>query len=353
MVDEPWLGRLAGYGLAGAPPLGEMSSTIDEALGAVRSHKLIGVLAAAVADETLRVDEDDRARIARAHDAAMRESLLLEEMLLRAIAVLDDAGVDHRVLKGAALAHLVHPDPCERSFGDNDILLRPADVDRGVTALVDAGAIRPVPPLSASFDRRFAKSVTLRWHGPTELDVHRTLAAGPYGHLVVLPDLVGEPVVFELAGTALRTLPPLLHLVHGAIHVALGDVEPRLGNVRDLALLAARPDIDVDAVVTRATAWGCAAPVALGLQATRALGHDRSAIESWADAYVIDATDRRRLAAYADRSGRFRRQALASWRELSWAERPAFARALLVPSAANRAARGRAGRRRPARRRSG
>lgn len=352
MAEVAWLAGLAGYGLAGAPPLGEMPATLSAVLGPVRTNKLVGVLAAAVADQTLVCPTEDLARIDEAHESAMRESLLLEEMLLQAIGVLDGAGVDHRVLKGAALAHLAHPDPAERSFGDNDILLRPDDVDRGVAALLEAGAARPMPPLSATFDRRFAKSVTLRWHGPTELDLHRTLAAGPYGHLVDLADLARDPVSFDLAGTSVRTLPPDLHLLHGAIHVALGDVEARLGNVRDLALLAARPDVDVDAVVARATSWGCAAPVALGLRATAALGHDRSAVETWADAYVVDPTDRRRLAAYADRSGRFRRQAFASWSVLSWSDRPAFVRALLAPSAANRVARGRAGRGRSPRRRS-
>ena len=49
---------------------------------------------------------------------------------------------------------------------------------------VDISAVlSSLPALSSSYDRRFAKSVTLRWRGTTELDIHRTLAAGPYGFL--------------------------------------------------------------------------------------------------------------------------------------------------------------------------
>ena len=340
MPDERWLASLTAFGLPGAPEIEPTDMPIDELLTAVRAHKLIGVLAAAFAEGCVNRPADG-ARIAAAHEAAMRESLLLEEMLLQAVAVLADEGIGYRVLKGAALAHRVHPDPAERTFGDNDLILAPADIDRGVAALVAAGASRPVPPLSPDFDRRFAKSVTLRWRGPTELDIHRTLAPGPYGHLITLDDLARDPATFTIAGVSLHTLPVDLHLLHGAIHVALGDVDARLGNVRDLALLAARTDVDADEVVGQAAAWGCTAPLAVGLRATASLGHDRTSIERWADTYEIGSTDRRRLAAYASREGRYRRQALASLRVLSWRDRLGFARALLRPSAANRAARDR------------
>ncbi|MFT5200703.1 MAG: hypothetical protein ACI9C1_000067 [Candidatus Aldehydirespiratoraceae bacterium] len=61
----------------------------------------------------------------------------------------------------------------------------------------------------------------------------------------------------------------------------------------------------------------------------------------WADDYVVSEVDENRFDAYAERSGRFRRQALASVQVLNWRDRLAFTRALLVPNAANRAARGR------------
>ncbi len=338
MDDLDWLRSLAGHGLPGAGALRPEPVT-DARLAAAARHRLGGVLAAAVADGSLEVEADDRARIARAHEEAMRAALLLEEELLRASEVLATAGIDHRVLKGAALAHMVHPDPAERCFGDNDVLVGADDVDAAVGALLEAGARRPVPALSSTFDRRFAKSVTLHWGGGTELDLHRTLAAGPYGFLVILDDLFRDPVEVMLAGRVVSTLPADLHLIHGAIHVALGDTEPRLGNVRDVALLAARPSVDLDRVIATVQRWQCAAPVAMGLRATRALGHDRSPVEEWAEGLTISETDRRRLECYSDREGRFRRQARASMSVLGWRDRVAFARALLRPSAANRAAR--------------
>lgn len=340
-MADAWLARLAAYGLPGAEPLVAPEGGIGLLVPAMVRHKLIGVAAAALIEGGLVLRDTDHAAVAEAHEAAMRESLLLEEMLLEAVGVLDQAGVDHRVLKGTALAHLIHDDPSDRSFGDNDLLLSPQQIDDGVAALVAAGAVRPVPPLSGSFDRRFAKSVTLRWRGGTELDVHRTLAPGPFGLLIDLGDLARDPVEFLLAGRALLTFPNDRHLLHGAMHVALGDVDARLGNIRDVALLAARPDIDPVAFAAMAQRWRCAAPVATGLRSTTVLGHTRSAIERWADEMTISEEDRSRLEVYDSRRGRFRAQAMASWRVLGWRDRAAFARALLVPSAANRAARGR------------
>jgi Uncharacterised nucleotidyltransferase len=339
MTNDGWLASLAGLGLPGAAPVDEIPGPVGELCAAVSAHRLLGVLAAALADRALDPGPDVVAEIARAHERSMREVLLLEDVLLDAVEVLTAAGVDHRVLKGAALAHLVPENPSERGFGDNDVLVAAADIDSAVGALLAAGAARPVPPLSASFDRRFAKSVTLRWRGATELDLHRTLAAGPYGFLIDRAELFRDPVEILLAGRTVRTLPTDLHLLHGAIHVALGDVEARLGNVRDVAQLARRVGSDLDRVVDTATRWRCAAPVAVGLRTTRALGHDLSPIERWAHSYEIDAVDRRRLIAYSTRAGRFRRQARASWRVLGWRDRAAFGAALLVPSAANRGVR--------------
>lgn len=72
---------------------------------------------------------------------------------------------------------------------------------------------------------------------------HRTrpashAGAGPYGLLINLGDLFRDPAEILLAGRSVRTLSADLHLLHRAIHVALGDVDARLGNVRDLGLLS-------------------------------------------------------------------------------------------------------------------
>ena len=116
--------------------------------------------------------------------------------------------------------------------------------------------------LRAGFDRRYAKSVTLTWVDGTEIDVHRTLAAGPFGFAIDLPQLHSRTVEFKLADRTFHGLDPVAQTVHAAYHLALGADEVRASNLRDLALLVNDPAIDAREVVGLATAWRGAAVVA-------------------------------------------------------------------------------------------
>ncbi len=323
---EVVLRSIAGWGIG--PHLPPVEPIDIEAMGpALSSQKLIGVLQAMV--ETGACEVDDSAALEVAHLDAMAESLLLEDMLLQAAAVLDEAGIAWRVLKGSALAHLVHPDPAQRTFGDIDLLVRGEEIIEAVDALTRAGATRAQPALSETFDRRFSKSVTMRWRNRTELDVHRTLAPGPFGLRVDTEDLFVDPRTFTLAGRPLLTLNPEMHLLHGAIHVALGDVLPRLGNVRDLALLLNVPDLDGDHVREVARSWGCELPLALGLRAAGDIGADGHPLVTWARGFSAPAADLQLLAVYRHKANRFRAQAWATLRVLPWRDKPIYARSLL------------------------
>ena len=288
-------------------------------------HKLVGVARAAMDAGAIEVDRPDA--LAEAHERAMAEALLLEDVLLSALDDLAEAGIRALVLKGSALAHGLGPDPAERTFGDTDLLVAADALPDAATALERRGARRVQPGVSTVYERRFAKSITLHWHHDTELDLHRTLAPGPYGLLIDAEALFVHPGSFDLAGRAVPTTSAEMHLLHGAVHVALGDVEPRLGNVRDVALLL-RHDLDLDLVVRTAEAWGCAHPVALGLRAAAAIGAGDHPLIDWADANQPTRRDRRLIESYRDRDGRFRRQSLASLRVLPWTDRVAFLRAL-------------------------
>jgi len=328
LIEQQWLLALAGWGIDtdSVPPC---LSTVGGVLRRVEEEKLIGVLAAAVAAGHVDVTDAERGALADAHRRAMGEALLLEEMLLRAVAVLDAAGIDHRVLKGAALAHTVHPDPSERSFGDNDLLVEPDRLGDAVDALTAAGGARLQPRLTAGFDRRFAKSVTMAWLHNTEIDLHRTLAPGPYGLLIDTRDLWEPPTGFVIASRRLHTFSPELHLLNAVLHVALGDVKARAGNLRDIALLCNLPDIDTDLITHTAEAWSCEAPLAAGLNAAARLPVDLGVLGEWASSREISPADRRLMSTYETSDHRFRRQALASMRVLpSWGDRLAYASAV-------------------------
>ena len=287
-------------------------------------HRLTGVAHAAMIAGDLEVDDPELVR--GAHRDAMARSLLLEDVLLAAAEVLDRAGVEHRVLKGAALAHRTGR-PELREFGDNDLLVRSDQLPRAAAALEAEGAVRAFPALSATWETRFAKSITLRWRD-TELDLHRTLAPGPYGLTIDGDALFAPSATIELAGAALPTLSDEHHLIHAAVHVALGDVTPRLGNVRDTAVLLASPQLDADRVIATVVRWGIEAPFAEGIAAADAIGAETTGVVEWARRFRSGGRDRRLMASYRQREGRFRRQALASLRVLGWRDRVAYVQSL-------------------------
>jgi hypothetical protein len=73
-------------------------------------------------------------------DAASRErTRRMLDGVVELLDALEDAGVAALPFKGAALAPLYYPDPLLRPLGDVDVLVRRADVERGVAVLRDLG----------------------------------------------------------------------------------------------------------------------------------------------------------------------------------------------------------------------
>ncbi len=102
-----------------------------------------------------------------------RESRLLAEALYAAQehalgeidVVLNDAGVKYAVIKGAASRLLLHENPAIRACHDIDLLVRPEDRVKATSALVRAGFVATLNPLSISHE------LTLSRH-PIEIDLH-------------------------------------------------------------------------------------------------------------------------------------------------------------------------------------
>lgn len=209
----------------------------------VVDDRLVGLALEAVDRGAVEPQPADVDVLRAAHEQSLAVALALEAELLDAVEVLGERGVDHRVLKGAALAHVAYPRPEWREFGDVDLLVRGDELPRAVEVLERSGATRRFPSLGARYERQAAKGVTMRSRAGWELDLHRTIATGPWGQLVEVEDLWADPVEYQLAGVALRTLPPEAHLAHALVHVGLGSPTPRGSNLRDLLQLAAREDL--------------------------------------------------------------------------------------------------------------
>jgi len=327
-VTDELLAHVGGWGLPNGLVSAAEPFEVSRHLSKVIGDRLTGVLHAAMVAGDIEVDEPDA--VSHAHKDAMAQVLLLEDVMLEAYESLRAVDIEVRLVKGSALAHLVGNDPSERVFGDTDLLVRGDQLPAAATVLENNSAVRIQPRVSELFERRFAKSVTLRWRADTELDLHRTLAPGPFGLMIDSDDLFAatNTSTVSIGGVDVATFGPELHLVHAAMHAALGDVTPRLGNVRDIALLLGRSDLSNDRVMALAAGWNAEVPLARGIVAATKLGAGRSGLTDWADQYRASSRDRRILACYGSREGRFRAQAWASLRVLPWRERPAFVRAL-------------------------
>ena len=207
----------------------------------------------------------------RRHLAGQSTCFLLERELPALVDLLVGAGVAPVLLKGPVSAHDGPAPSFLRDFGDLDLLIPPSQIDAAVTALIDAGSERVFPSVSPDFDRRFSKSVTLqrRFTGDWarqpppmhELDLHRTLAPGPFGELIPLDELHAWAVPVRIHDRWYRSLHPDHRFLHACLHVALGSPVPRLHSLRELIAAAPRTPAGAEAAVTAAKQWGIAVVV--------------------------------------------------------------------------------------------
>lgn len=153
----------------------------SQLLSEAQFHRVVGLLAAAVHEGQLAAGPDQVEEVRRAHAAAMEVCLSLDADLLSAATILDDAGVEHRVLKGSAFAHLDYPDPSLRVYADVDLLVRSQRFDDAVAALTEAAYERRYQQVRAGFDRRFGKGASFTGSAHRGLDLHRTFVMARTG----------------------------------------------------------------------------------------------------------------------------------------------------------------------------
>jgi len=304
-----------------------------ELLGAVRHQRLEGHLARAVADGALVVTGPQHEAAASAHQRAMATVLLCEARLVTLAPVLDDLGAPWRVLKGSALAHLDHHDPADRAYGDLDVLVTADVLPDAIGHLEAEGGRRAFPEPRPGFDQRFGKGAALHLPDGSEVDVHRTLALGPFG-VRLDPDLLlaAEPARFRVGGRSMPALAQPWRLLHACYHAALGRHPARLSALRDVLQLL--PDDGSLDLVDAATDTGGTAVVAVALtEAATTLGlATPHPLVSWARHHEPTRRDRRWLQAYCGPHASSRRRSLLVVESLHGvSDRVSYARAVVAP----------------------
>ena len=277
--------------------LGLRETAVDVDDSSLRSplvnQRLTGLAAAAV-----RIGADEPDWLEDLDDAWQADALRMERLLIAVTPAFENAGIDTRVIKGPALAHTVYPEPSWRTFGDLDIVVRGEQLADARALLVERfGATDPFPEVRPGFDAEFAKDVMLRIDR-TEIDLHRTVAPGPFGMRIPTAELFDNPTACTIAGTTLQTLSPVATFVQVCYNAALGDVPPRLMSLRDVAQVQHHHQLPLDDIVELADRWGGTAVVAAAVtQAWDTLELEPCELSGWAAAYEPSWLDTKLLAA--------------------------------------------------------
>lgn len=338
---------VAAHGLASSVALPERPLTDAQwrRLRDTVSHQRITGLAMLAADDgALVVDAGQRAALEEDHLEALAHVLRLERMLLELHDVLTEAEVPFAVLKGSAVAHLDYVDPSLRTFGDNDLLLPTDRLAAGLAALREHGYVRPAAEIAPGFDVRFGKGATLRDPASGhELDIHRTLAMGPFGLLIRLEELWADPTSFELGGRRLVALGAEQRCLHACFHATIGNSTRRVLPYRDVAEMVLYGQGDADRLLGLARSWGAEAVVARAVADTwDALElADENPLVTWARGRVPSRREERLLGVYGQGAS-YAAKAVAGLAVLpTWRDRADYVRLLTVPRGASLEARGR------------
>lgn len=272
---------------------------------ALEAARLVGLARRLLATGAVDVPHDVVADLVAAHHRVAIRDLTLERTLLQS---LDVWGVDPalvRVLKGPAIAHLDEADPACRSFIDVDLLVPSDHLGSVVAAALAHGAERSFPELRPGFDRRFSKGVNLVLPSGFALDLHRSLAQGPFGLAIDPEELAAAWEPFTVGGTPLRALDRAGRWVHACQHAVLGGVVPPLVSLRDVVLTMPRTEAELADALGRAARWRCEAVLAEAVRlAARRLLLDPAAapewgpVATWVGSERPTRRERRWLAAY-------------------------------------------------------
>jgi hypothetical protein len=182
--------------------------------------------------------------LARQHEMSRRRAARLRADLRAVLAAFAGAGVAVMPLKGLALAAL-YADPAERPMADLDLLVRSADLERGVALLGELGyeaifAGRKHVKLARPSDREIADEESEHLDNPRPIELHPACGEWLDDERIELTPLMWAMArPGELVGAPAWLPDPAAHwlylLVHASHHLLINRF--RLVQLLDLRLL--------------------------------------------------------------------------------------------------------------------
>lgn len=220
----------------------------------ILGHRLSGLALEACERDELRLPDENLTELRGLHRESMALALRLEARLIEVAEALAGAGVDMTVLKGPAIAHGYYPHAAWRPFSDLDLMVDGDEWATTAEVLTDMGFERELPEPRTGFDRHFGKAVT--WtSGGIGIDLHRTLAAGPFGMWMKPEELRERREEFTLGGESFKRFDATGLLLHACVHASLGWRPPLLLPLRDVLQIAAVTTIDWEQLRSWSDSW--------------------------------------------------------------------------------------------------
>lgn len=242
-------------GWSQGPPTQVPRDAWPRLLGGIAQERLSGLATAAVEQGWLVLEDDQFGELLDQHREAMLWTLKIERTLLVVSNHLEALGIGSIVLKGPALAHTHYPDPSLRAFRDLDLLVPTRQWRAACSALAALGMRRRLPEPRPGFDERFGKAAVYTGGEGVQVDLHRTLAHGPFGQWMDPDELFGRTTSFELADRNLKRLDDTALLLHACVHASLGWTPPELLPLRDIAQISTAGDVDWASLEGLAARW--------------------------------------------------------------------------------------------------
>jgi hypothetical protein len=168
------------------------------------------------------------------------------QVLSDILAAYQDAGIQALVLKGAALAHLLYPEPGLRPMSDVDLLVKKTEARRAQELLTRLGFHAPLPPADRLPGKHLLTATRSIEGLTTSVELHHNLFNIGSGASLELTDLSAPPVPFALEDVTAYTLPHEEMLWHQCQHLRLIGQSFRLIWLVDIVGLAERYAAEID-----------------------------------------------------------------------------------------------------------
>jgi hypothetical protein len=111
------------------------------------------------------------------------------------VSAYDAAGIPALVLKGAALAHMVYPEPGLRPMNDMDILVPESDARRAQQVLADLGFRAPLPSGSVFLHRHLTEAILHTEGIPVMVEIHLKLFSDYFDNAMAYVRAMISPIL--------------------------------------------------------------------------------------------------------------------------------------------------------------